>query len=642
MPVLATGGGMNIVAHQDDDILFMNPDIDRAIALGEATTTVFVTAGDAGLGPAYWMGREAGAKAAYALMTGVQDWVDEEVALDIASGEISVLSSHPVGLDTVRLYFLRLPDGGGTLPPGTEQQLARLQDGSLGQVTTVDGAASYTHADLVDVLSGLMNLHQPATFRLQLSEGDNAAGEHTDHLNATEFAEEALGNFTGDTFTVRHYVQYASRGMEANLTAPEATRALDIMMAYAAHDPAVFEADGTLSQVYVDWTARQVVDRVIEVDPDHPWDVGGPLVGAPVEVGGSWSLSGPDAILFDVSVTGAITLKDWFEPSLDDAWDADGDHIYAVTRGWVGPDGQTASEDFRFETVADGRLEVMDSEAADTDPDDPAPVDPDPDTDPLDPDPVDPPPTEPDPDPSPDPVPGAVYSLGGPDAFLFEIDSNTGDISPKDWFLPSLDDAWDADGDFRYEVTRIATSEAGVTQQSVLYDTTAEGVLTPVSSPDPGPDPDPAPGPDPAPDQVPDPDPSPDPGPSPGPDPTPVPTPDPSGLFYSLAGADAQLFVIDHASGVLSTQDWFTPDYDDAWDRDEDHVYEVTRVATDPQGIATSEALRYQTLPDGRFVLQTGATEDSPDGAALMEALSLPEEDLPPDQDPEDDMDLLI
>ena len=49
---------MNIVAHQDDDILFMNPDIAHAIQGNHSILTVFLTAGDAGIGPAYMVTRE--------------------------------------------------------------------------------------------------------------------------------------------------------------------------------------------------------------------------------------------------------------------------------------------------------------------------------------------------------------------------------------------------------------------------------------------------------------------------------------------------------------------------------------------------------------------------------------------------------
>src|SRR4051794_9535498 len=51
---------LNIVAHEDDDLLFMNPDIQNDLAAGSCMTTVFLTAGDGGYGTAYWHERELG------------------------------------------------------------------------------------------------------------------------------------------------------------------------------------------------------------------------------------------------------------------------------------------------------------------------------------------------------------------------------------------------------------------------------------------------------------------------------------------------------------------------------------------------------------------------------------------------------
>ena len=65
---------MNIVAHQDDDILFMNPDILNSVVAGNRQVTVYITAGNIGLAdatacppgdPQYPIARENGAIAGY-------------------------------------------------------------------------------------------------------------------------------------------------------------------------------------------------------------------------------------------------------------------------------------------------------------------------------------------------------------------------------------------------------------------------------------------------------------------------------------------------------------------------------------------------------------------------------------------------
>ncbi|MGW7580526.1 hypothetical protein ACWGKU_37870 [Kitasatospora sp. NPDC054768] len=48
MPVAGGDGPLflQVVAHEDDDILFMNPDLSNALANGTPSVTVFVTAGN--------------------------------------------------------------------------------------------------------------------------------------------------------------------------------------------------------------------------------------------------------------------------------------------------------------------------------------------------------------------------------------------------------------------------------------------------------------------------------------------------------------------------------------------------------------------------------------------------------------------
>src|SRR5262245_38346225 len=57
---------LNIVAHQDDDILFMNPDILNDVVAGHSQVTVYITAGNVDEDDwSYAMEREEGAIAGY-------------------------------------------------------------------------------------------------------------------------------------------------------------------------------------------------------------------------------------------------------------------------------------------------------------------------------------------------------------------------------------------------------------------------------------------------------------------------------------------------------------------------------------------------------------------------------------------------
>ena len=57
------GGAIQIIAHQDDDLLFQSPDLLRDVDAGRCVRSVFVTAGDSGYGNDYWQSREEGAEA---------------------------------------------------------------------------------------------------------------------------------------------------------------------------------------------------------------------------------------------------------------------------------------------------------------------------------------------------------------------------------------------------------------------------------------------------------------------------------------------------------------------------------------------------------------------------------------------------
>src|ERR1700751_5955879 len=83
---------LNIVAHEDDDLLFLSPDLLHAIQAGRTLRTIFVTAGDDGLNASYWQGREAGMQAAYALMCGVANSWDQSDA---------GIAGHPIPIFTL-------------------------------------------------------------------------------------------------------------------------------------------------------------------------------------------------------------------------------------------------------------------------------------------------------------------------------------------------------------------------------------------------------------------------------------------------------------------------------------------------------------------------------------------------------------
>lgn len=267
----------------------------------------------------------------------------------------------------------------------------------------------------------------------------------------------------------------------------------------------------------------------------------------------SYSLTGEDAAIFQIdTVTGEVSYQPWFTPSYAEVWDLDRDHIYEISV--IGTD----SLGMEVGRVA---LELVVSETDDAvwrNADTGHIVEPGaPGGDPIPPE-IDP--TEPN-----DTV---TYTLAGEDAAIFQIDAATGEVSYQSWFTPSFTEVWDLDRDHIYEIEVVGSDATGaevsrtalelvVSEDDAVWRTAdGEAPTDPVAPPDPV---------DPA-------------------DPT-----QPTGAeSYVLAGEDASIFQVNATTGEVSYQSWFTPSYDQVWDLDRDHIYEIEVIGLDSAGVEVS------------------------------------------------------
>src|SRR2546429_1230123 len=84
---------MAVVAHQDDSLLFLSPDLLHDIQANDCVTTVYLTAGD---GSGAYQTREAGENAAYANMAGVaNNWSQGVTSAGGHSIVTSTLQANP-------------------------------------------------------------------------------------------------------------------------------------------------------------------------------------------------------------------------------------------------------------------------------------------------------------------------------------------------------------------------------------------------------------------------------------------------------------------------------------------------------------------------------------------------------------------
>ena len=132
-PSCPLGATMNIVAHEDDDLLFLSPDLIHDVQAGRCVRTVFVTAGAFPGDTDYGAQREAGSRAANALMAGVANsWTTTDAGISGHPMPLLTLAAKP----TVSLVFMHLPQspfGGADSSTGSinarGQVTGRAQDG---------------------------------------------------------------------------------------------------------------------------------------------------------------------------------------------------------------------------------------------------------------------------------------------------------------------------------------------------------------------------------------------------------------------------------------------------------------------------------------------------------------------------------
>ncbi|MHC3469589.1 PIG-L family deacetylase [Streptomyces sp. 7R007] len=246
---------LQIVAHPDDDLYFMNPAVFHGLKAGTRTTTVCLTSGDAdGRNPrpgdpgpvaedreAYGRARQNGLKAAYAAMVlGDRTAAWKPATLSTAGGAVAeayTLADAP----WVTLIFLNIRQHG--TPEGPPRSLHVLWRDEVAQVPTlvpsgglVAEAYAYTRAGLVDTLVQIMDLVRPTLVRTLDPDPDRLVhderfpqrhdhgdlSDHCDHTAAALFAWLALDRYHGPaehgTHTVETYRGYYNERWPHNLS----------------------------------------------------------------------------------------------------------------------------------------------------------------------------------------------------------------------------------------------------------------------------------------------------------------------------------------------------------------------------------------------------------------------------------------
>lgn len=201
----ASGSTMIVVAHQDDDVTFLNPDQSADIAAGKCVRVVYVTAGDGGEALDHWAPREQAAKRAHEVMAGVSEAPTVDGSLQVLGRTLAHRTL--AGAPQIDMVFMRLPEGkpnGAGFDRNAGESLARLASGEITTISTTpdaatDGlaaAATYTKAELTDTLLGLMEQFRPDKLRVQnFDAAASAPDDHADHVAGARLAAAAAETY---------------------------------------------------------------------------------------------------------------------------------------------------------------------------------------------------------------------------------------------------------------------------------------------------------------------------------------------------------------------------------------------------------------------------------------------------------------
>jgi LmbE family N-acetylglucosaminyl deacetylase len=230
-----------VFAHEDDPLLFMMPALANDVAAGDCVRLVELTAGDSGLGTTYWQSRELGLRAALAYVAHQpSSWAEHDAGIPGHPAAAWRLSGDP----KLSVVFLNLPDGrsdGTGFAADGDQSLYKLWYSDIPTMTSVDGLATYSRADLINALGLLIN-RAKATF---VGAQDYDAPftivpnhDHYDHIAGALFTDQAVELYARAVNLVR-FQDYSIVNLPPNLSSSQAAEKAGAFQAYLPYDPMV-------------------------------------------------------------------------------------------------------------------------------------------------------------------------------------------------------------------------------------------------------------------------------------------------------------------------------------------------------------------------------------------------------------------
>ncbi|MEU6822347.1 PIG-L family deacetylase [Streptomyces atriruber] len=237
---------VQIVAHPDDDLFFINPEVGQSLRSGRPLTTIYLTSGESnGVNaprkgtfrgmprPArderkYAKARQNGIRAAYAeMITGRPDHPWQRSAIPTEGGgqaELDTLRGYP----HIQLVWTLLHEA-GSIAGDRPHSMHGLWDGRVGVLGSqlahggpVTRDFSYTKEQLIRTLTGYLTRFRPTQVRMQNPtpgrlDRNLKCSDHQDHRFGARFVQQALARYaasgSGPHFTVQTYMGYFNGGL---------------------------------------------------------------------------------------------------------------------------------------------------------------------------------------------------------------------------------------------------------------------------------------------------------------------------------------------------------------------------------------------------------------------------------------------
>ncbi|MFE0688898.1 PIG-L family deacetylase [Streptomyces xiamenensis] len=292
---------VQVIAHPDDDLYFMNPDVSCTLGGPAALTTVILTSGESnGVngngGPGrpspsegherFARARQNGLRAAYAHMaTGDHGSRWNSVVLSTAGGfpaQCDTLLARP----SLRLIWLQLREA-RKVSDEVPQSLRGLWRGQVGTLESLRARGSVVGEDftvtgdqLTAALTGLLRASGPTHVRFQDPTPDRRPGkkvyaDHQDHMYGARFAQLALERYAAEDpahFSVQSYLGYRGGTLPPTLSPAAAEAKARTLHIYGGVGVTCGDPDGC-------------GDYKTGATPDERWV---PVMRDPREMGTDW------------------------------------------------------------------------------------------------------------------------------------------------------------------------------------------------------------------------------------------------------------------------------------------------------------------------------------------------------------------